>query len=119
MTHRRLAAGDFETDPFKYGREIQPFAAEFFNGEIREQFWGDDCVTKFVDFLAELRDPHICYFHNGGRFDFYLGLLPYFSGNIKIINRRIVKANIGIHEFRDSWAIMPERLEDFASRSGV
>src|SRR5258708_7372899 len=112
----KLAVGDLETDPFKHNRPIKPFCAEFYDGEIKHQIWGDDCVKQFVEFVAGLPDPYIIYFHNGGRFDYFLGFLEYFHDDIKIINRRVVKAFIGKDEYRDSYAIMPEPLKSFGGK---
>src|SRR5258708_27517512 len=79
----KLAVGDLETDPFKHNRPIKPFCAEFYDGEIKHQIWGDDCVKQFVEFVAGLPDPYIIYFHNGGRFDYFLGFLEYFHEDRK------------------------------------
>lgn len=55
----------------------------------------------------------VIYFHNGGKFDFFF-FLKYLENPLKIIHGRIVKAKIGIHEFRDSWAIFPMPLAGYA-----
>lgn len=120
MSNFKLAAGDFETDPFLYGRKIKPFTAELCISETEYyQFWGKDCVEQFVAKLREIKEPLLIYFHNGGRFDLMLGnpcLLNFIDGDIKIINRRIVKCKIGIHEIRDSFAIFPEALSSFKGK---
>lgn len=109
------AAGDFETDPFKYGRVPKPFCCglRFDTPDVLGyyvQFWGDDCVLQLLDYLKDCKTPLRIYFHNGGKFDFHF-LLAHLENPIKIINGRIVKARIGIHEFRDSWAIIPMALK--------
>lgn len=119
----KIAVADFETDPFN-GKPVYPFVCELLLSEFEYyQFWGPDCVQQLVDFLDNLPDKYIIYFHNGGRFDFFLrmgkggkSLMHFFSGKIKIINRRIVKAFIGKHECRDSFAVFPEALATFKGK---
>lgn len=109
----KLAVIDFETDPFKYGRIPKPFAAGFYDGEIYREFWGDNCVNYLVDFIGTLESKYIIYAHNGGKFDFFF-LLEYLQNPLKIINGRITKAGFcGIHELRDSYAILPIPLKAY------
>lgn len=111
---RIISTGDFETDPFKEGRIVKPFCAGLYDGTIFKSFWGDDCVAQFMAYIDSLDEPHLVYFHNGGRFDFYLDdFYTYFDGPVKIVNKRILQAFRGDHEFRDSYAIYPERLESY------
>ncbi len=113
LASKKIAVIDFETDPFLHGRTPKPFAAGFYDGENYTQFWGDDCAQELIYFLDELRQPHLIYAHNGGKFDFHF-LLPYFDGKVKIINRRLVQAEIGRHTFRDSYAAIPIPLSAYA-----
>lgn len=76
-------------------------------------FWGDDCVGEFLRFIAGVATPMVIYFHNGGKFDFFF-FLAELANPLKIINGRIVRAKIGIHEVRDSWAIIPMALAGYA-----
>jgi len=69
--NRKLAVIDLETDPFQHGRLPEPFLSGFDNGEQVVEFWGDDCILRLVEFLATLKEPHIIYAHNGGKFDFF------------------------------------------------
>lgn len=125
VNRKLIAAADFETDPFN-GEAVYPFVLGLCLGPAKSdyhEFWGDDCIFQFLDFLKKLEDEYIIYFHNGGRFDFFLrqspggpSLLHYFSGKIKIINRRVVKGFIGGQEFRDSFAIFPEPLGSFKGK---
>ena len=114
---RLIAVADFETDPFKYGREPKPFACglmiagEDVDCEYRV-FWGDDCATQFLAHVASIKTPMTIYFHNGGKFDFFF-FLKELQDPIKIIHGRIVKAALGIHEVRDSWAIIPMPLAGY------
>lgn len=102
----KIAAFDFETDPFKYDRVPAPFSWGFYNGEIYKDYWGDDCIDQFIYWLDTLTEPHIIYAHNGGKFDFIF-LMKHFRGKIKIVNGRILEVEHGIHKFRDSYAILP------------
>lgn len=115
-----VAVADFETDPFKYGRIPSPFAAGLMYvdperpiGVRYHLFWGSECVSSFLMHLASITTPLIIYMHNGGKFDFHF-FLKYLENPLKIIHGRIVKARIGIHEFRDSWAIIPMPLAGYA-----
>ena len=107
-----IAVVDFETDPFLYGRDPRPFAAGFYDGEIYKEFWGDDCVMQLLCYLESRTDPLCIYAHNGGKFDFFYFLEAGVIENpVLIINGRIVKAGfMGVHEIRDSYAIMPAPL---------
>lgn len=108
----KVAVIDFETDPFEFGADIQPFVAGFFDGTEYRDFWGDDCQTKLVEFLHTLKTPHYIYAHNGGKFDFMFLLRGGFLDNpLKIINGRIVSVKLGIHTLRDSYAILPVPLK--------
>lgn len=115
---QKVAVFDFETDPFLYGRNPLPFCAGFFDGVKYADFWNTDSgdrekdaralVMELADYLADLKEPHLVYAHNGGKFDFYYLLRAGLLENpVKIINGRIVSAKIGIHELRDSYAIIP------------
>lgn len=117
MTRKRkpkstIAVVDFETDPFLYGRTPKPFAAGFYDGNVYLDFWGDDCAMQLCDYLRSRKDPLTIYAHNGGKFDFFFFLeLGLIENPVLIINGRIVKAAfLGIHELRDSYAIMPAQL---------
>lgn len=117
---RLVSAGDFETDPFVAHRTPKPFAAGLMiehepgNPASRTyiKFWGNDCVEQLLAHLASIQTPLLIYFHNGGKFDFFF-FLKYLENPLKVIHGRIVKARIGIHEFRDSWAIIPMALKGY------
>lgn len=106
-----IAVIDYETDPFKYGRVPKPFVCGFYYAGFYKEFWGDDCVLQLVDWLNDQNQPYLIYAHNGGKFDFFL-MLEHLENPLKIINGRIVKAKLGIHELRDSYAIIPIPLAD-------
>lgn len=106
---REVAIIDFETDPFRFGRVPAPFACGVLWRGIYRDFWGADCGQQAVDYLLSITVPLVVYAHNGGKFDFFF-LWKHLDNPVKIINGRIVAAKCGIHEFRDSWAIMPFAL---------
>jgi hypothetical protein len=111
-----IAVIDFETDPFLFEREPRPFAAGFYDErDGYKEFWGDDCVTSLIIYLESRRDPLIIYAHNGGKFDFFFLLEEGALNNpAMMINGRIVKCGlIGLHEVRDSYAMMPIPLSAY------
>jgi len=124
---RRIAVIDFETDPFKYGRIPKPFAWGFYDGEKYVDHWESDtadngrCVNALVDFIIDYGNDvgdMLIYAHNGGKFDF-LFMLPYLSGDIKIVNGRILQANLEKHLLRDSYAIMPIKLAKLGDKLDI
>lgn len=111
----RVAIFDTETDPFAEGRIVTPFTCGFYIPDSKEyfDFWGDDCIQQFFDFLATTFPEEVfCIFvHNGGNFDFYF-LTPHFDEGMSpfIINGRLVRITCQGHEFRDSYAMIPVAL---------
>lgn len=108
----RVCTVDSETDPFKYGRIPKPFVIGFFDGQIFHHFWGDDCVKQFIAFISTIDEPMIIYAHNGGRYDFIF-MLEHIARDVFIIGSRLVKGWIGIHQIRDSYAILPMALKQY------
>jgi hypothetical protein len=104
----RLAVLDFETDPFLYGREPEPFAGGVFDGECYREFWGKNCVSELVEYIKDNLDGYTIYAHNGGKFDYFF-MLDFFDEDIKIINGRLSKLSMmdGSIKFRDSYNILP------------
>lgn len=118
-----LAAFDTETDPFERGGEpVVPFVWGFYRVNEGQPdydyYWGKDCIPKFIAFLETLDEPHLIYAHNGGRFDF-LFMLKHIAEEVMVINGRIVKCTIGIHEFRDSYAILPVSLGSTGTKDEI
>lgn len=107
-----IATVDSETDPFKYGRTPEPFVIGFYVEGVFKEFWGDDCVKQFVEYISTIDEPMMIYAHNGGRFDFMF-MLQYISRDVFIIGSRLVKGYIGIHQIRDSYAILPIALKQY------
>lgn len=114
VTQKRIAVLDTETDPFALGVIVKPFALGFLTDDRYVDFWGDNCVDDFFEYLATLEDEFIIYAHNGGKFDFYF-LLKYLDpGQTPLImNSRLVKINFAGQEFRDSFAIIPQGLGSY------
>lgn len=107
-----IATLDFETDPFKFGREPQPFCAGIFDGESYRNWWDSDpgeLVLNVVDYIRDELKGFTLYAHNGGKFDYFF-MLEHFEPNIKIINGRIAKAKIGETILTDSLLILPAPL---------
>lgn len=111
---KKICAIDAETDPFLSGRIPKPFIWGMYDGKNYLTF---DNTKDLVEYLAPKRI--IAYAHNGGKFDFMF-LLP-FIGETKcqIINGRIVSMFIGLCEFRDSFAIIPEPLRKFGAKKEI
>jgi DNA polymerase type B, organellar and viral len=109
---RRIAVLDLETDPFEYQRMIYPFVAGFYDGNTFTSYWGKDCIDRSVAMIKSLPEPYLIYAHNGGRFDFFY-YLPHIERHLRIVNNRIIQTYLGIHELRDSYAIMPFALEQY------
>jgi DNA polymerase elongation subunit (family B) len=118
-----IAVMDFETDPFEYGLKIAPFVAGLYydTDEVKGMyrfFWGSDCVTQLFDYLRDLKRPMIIYAHNGGKFDFRF-FINELENPIRVIHGRIVKAKAGIHEFRDSFSIIPIALKNANKKTDI
>lgn len=107
--NRKLAVLDLETDPFSFGRVPRPFVSGFYDGSCFATNWHEDrCIELTVEMLAKRKEPLVIYAHNGGKFDWFYFLDSLTNrSNLRIINGRIVQAFLGMHEIRDSFAIMP------------
>lgn len=111
---KTIAIVDCETDPFAPDFLVKPFAIGFETPDRYVDFWGDDCVKQFFEYLDTLEDRYIIYAHNGGKFDFYF-FLEFMAQNTspRIINGRLVQVFFGRQEFRDSYAIVDIPLAKF------
>lgn len=106
MARRKIATGDCETDPFKFGRIPKAFIWCIYDGKTHYLFSNVKDMVKF------LKDKEwIVYFHNGGKFDYHF-LLEYLQpfDYIMDINGRLARFKIGKCEFRDSYNIIPQPL---------
>jgi len=120
-TKKIIATVDTETDPFEPHFLVRPFSVGFRTPERYVDFWGADCVEQFFAYLATLTaEGHefIIYAHNGGKFDFFF-FLKYLDSDTSpmIMNGRIVKVMMQQQEFRDSFAIIPEALANYAKET--
>jgi hypothetical protein len=108
---REVWAADCETDPFKAGRVPKPFiwgAYEIYSQ--RYESFGDRSL--FVAFFRDKKST--VYFHNGGKFDLHYLRSEFESDRaILLINGRIVRAQIGRAEFRDSFSLLPVPLAQY------
>jgi hypothetical protein len=113
-TKKTIAIVDCETDPFDHGSLVKPFAIGFETPTTYIDFWGDDCVRQFFDYLATCDERYVIYAHNGGKFDFFF-FLEFMAENTspRIINGRLVQIFFGSQEFRDSYAIVDIPLAKF------
>ncbi len=117
-TKKIIAVVDTETDPFEPHFLIKPFAVGFRTPDRYVDFWGPNCVKDFFDYLATLTADgyeFVIYAHNGGKFDFFF-FLDYLDADHSpmIMNGRLVKMFFQKQEFRDSFAIIPEALSNYA-----
>ena len=112
---KKIGVIDFETDPFLFGRIPKPFAWGFYDGTVYKEFWQKDawnsntCAEKLAAYIRDAGqddEPLLVYAHNGGKFDF-LFIIEWLEGEIKIVNGRIMQANIGNCVLRDSYGILP------------
>lgn len=118
-TDQIICTFDTETDPFKYGRVVKPFTCGFYDGVNYVDFWGDDCINQFIDYLRKRRierpsEKLLVYCHNFGNFDAYF-LIDYFDAGMSpfIMNGRLVQVFIEGVEFRDSYSAIPVPLADY------
>lgn len=117
VTPKIIAVVDTETDPFESGLIVKPFTLGFYDGASYVDFWGDDCVDQFFEYLATLTAQgyeFIIYAHNGGKFDFFF-FLKYLDKQTSplIMNSRLVKIYFAGQEFRDSFSIIPQALGSY------
>lgn len=111
VTKKTIAVVDCETDPFAKGLIVKPFTIGFDTGDRYVDFWGDDCVKQFFEYLATQDEEFIIYAHNGGKFDFFFFLEYLDPGQTPLImGGRLVKIFFQGQEFRDSFAIIPQAL---------
>jgi hypothetical protein len=116
MKRRCIAVLDMETDPFdasKPDAKIFPFVACLYSDQFDPIFiWENDggrFVRKVCEAIQSLPDEYTIYAHNGGRFDF-LFLVSQLRGDVSFKGRGLMSARIGVHELRDSFNIIPEKL---------
>lgn len=111
----QIAILDFETDPFDNVTkdEIFPFLAVLYTPD-RETIviWEEDheaFTYKVIKAIEALPGSYTVYAHNGGKFDFMF-LVKHLRGKVSFKGRGIMQAEIGNHQIRDSFHIIPEKL---------
>jgi hypothetical protein len=112
---KNIAILDMETDPFdnQSPDAINPFLAVLYceeHGPVviwqedREKFDEQVCAA-----IEALPGKYTIYAHNGGKFDFMF-LIHKLRGKVDFKGRGIMTAQIGQHDLRDSYHIIPEKL---------
>lgn len=116
---KTIWAFDCETPPFKHGREdLIPFAFGAISDEgERVAFWGDDAAAQFIAW-AETIPAALFIAHNGGKFD-ALFLRDGISGEMLVMDGRIVKCKFLHHEMRDSYSILPMPLKKLGAKGST
>lgn len=134
-THKVIAA-DFETTAAKHGMIPEAFCAGAWHedgtyisfwdsnagdyiGPDYDYFRADSAANQLFDYFDTLTEPHVIYFHNGGRFDiqYFAHRLP--SQKVLYIGSRAVSVKYGIHEIRDSASIVAAKLRDTGSKGTI
>lgn len=106
---QRIFTYDCETDPFDSGREISPFLWGCYDGNGYFEFTD---TNDFIEFAKN--EKAIFYAHNGGKFDAQFFIDKITPGQkIMVINGRLSEFKIGLATFRDSYNIMPCKLEAY------
>ena len=113
-----IAILDMETDPFDNVSKdkIYPFLAVLYAENFEPiVIWDNEFeafVDKVVSAIEALPRSYTIYAHNGGKFDFMF-LMHKLRGRVNFKGRGIMSAQIGEHQLRDSFHIIPERLANF------
>ncbi len=113
-----IAILDFETDPFDNVEKsrIFPFLAVLYSDNFEPiVIWDEDeqsFVGKVIAEITALPESYTIYAHNGGKFD-YMFLINRLRGSVSFKGRGIMRAEIGNHEIRDSFHIIPDKLANF------
>lgn len=113
-----IAVLDFETDPFDHlARDrIAPFTACLYSESFEPIIIWDEneetFVSRVIEEIEKLPGEYIIYAHNGGKFDF-LFLISKLRGRVSFKGRGLMSANIGRHEIRDSYHLIPEKLSAY------
>lgn len=87
----RICGWDIETYPVfritssgEVVKEFQCYAVGFFDGKDYVDFWGKDCLIRFLQYLDDRQYDNItCYAHNSGKFDL-----------LELMNKAILSSDI-------------------------
>lgn len=114
-----IAVLDFETDPFDNDHPdkiIAPFLAVLYSDNFEPIVIWDDDSEKLIDAvlaaIVGLPDQYTIYAHNGGKFDFMF-FVHKLRGEVLFKGRGIMSCQVGAHELRDSFHIIPEALSNW------
>src|SRR5262249_48976384 len=77
-----------------------------------------ELVKEVKDVIENLSGRFIIYAHNGGRFDFMF-FIHELRGQVMFKGRSLMSARIGDHELRDSFHILPEKLQNIAGKDKI
>jgi hypothetical protein len=123
-TENHVAVMDMETDPFdaEGGGDIYPFLVVLYSDQfepiiIWDENWRGLC-SRLISVVENLPGKYTIYAHNGGRFD-YLFLLHELRGQVMFKGRALMSARIGKHEIRDSFHILPEKLQSINGKDDI
>lgn len=124
VAQTKIAVLDMETDPFDpiTQQNIYPFLAILYTGEfdpiiIWDENWRN-LISRLLDAIVNLPGRYVVYAHNGGRFD-YMFLVHELRGEVVFKGRGIMSAKIGRHELRDSFHILPEKLQAIGGKDEI
>lgn len=131
MATRKLkfAVIDAETDPFHncldincpkcagLGRKPRPFIWGLYDGD---QFLTFDSTDELLKYLESVKTPMRIYAHNGGRFDYHF-IRAHINADepVMMIDGRMAKFRVGIHEFRDSVNLMTAPLSEIGNKREI
>lgn len=113
-----IAILDMETDPFDNvsQAEVLPFLAVLHSSQFDDVvIWDEDKIgfrRKVIEAIKALPRKFTIYAHNGGKFDFMF-LIAELTGRITFKGRGIMAADVGNHQLRDSFHIIPEKLANY------
>lgn len=113
-----VAILDFETDPFDNIAQdiIHPFAACLYSDNFEPiVIWEENFdlfIEKVLSAIENLPGAYTIYAHNGGKFD-YMFFVHKLRGHVMFKGRGLMLAQIGNHQLRDSFHIIPERLANW------
>lgn len=123
-TTTHIAVLDTETDPFDNNAlsSVYPFLAILYSDQFEPMvFWQDNwklLIAEVKNAIEALSDRYIIYAHNGGRFDFMF-FIHELRGKVMFKGRSLMSAKIGRHELRDSFHILPEKLQAIGGKDTI
>lgn len=97
------------------------------------QFKGKDCIIKYFEYLVSKEENLLIWFHNGGKYDVHFMIKEairhcnknlYEPIEIRDLNGRFIQMNVNLPNkhvivFKDSYALLPEKLSTLAEDMNV